>query len=101
MAWAYIKSYYRKECKFSFDDLPKMIDKILTESLTVKYVRRYARHCYRFMDGYKLKMQGPLLDFAMKKHSKHRSFPDDVTVEAIAAAYEKLKEEQKNSKAKL
>jgi transposase len=101
MAWSYVKSYYRRQCTFEFNKLLESIDEILTQKLTVNYIRKYSRHCYRFMDGYRLNMHRPLLDFAMKKHSKHRSFPNESTIEAITSDYEKYKDSLKKKDLKL
>ena len=65
---------------------------MLNNQIQVKFIRRIYRHCFRFMDGYRMGMKGPVLDFAIKKYSKHRSFPSTVTVKAIEDAYKKEKE---------
>lgn len=85
MVWAMVKAHYRSVCRFSFEHLRNSIDQILTEIITTEAVRNFSQHCERFMDGYRMGMKGPLLDFAMKKHSRHRSFSTTVTVAAFEA----------------
>ncbi len=37
------------------------------------YYKRASRHCQRFMEGYRAGLEGPLLDYAMKKYRGHRT----------------------------
>jgi hypothetical protein len=94
MIWAFVKGYYRRHCQFDFKKLREMIDEIMLEKVTKEFVRRAARHCYRFMDGYRRGMKGPLLDFAIKKFSRHRSFPNSIEIEEITKDYEKYRDEK-------
>jgi hypothetical protein len=96
MVWAFVKAYYRRHCQFDFKKLREMIDTIMLEKVTKVFVRRAARHCYRFMDGYRRGMKGPLLDYAIKKYSRHRSIPTTVQIAEINEEYEKKRDEKFN-----
>ena len=56
--------------------------------MPIKFIRKAARHCYRFMSGYRQGLDGPLLDYTMKTYSGHRRIPDIVLIE-VQAAYDK------------
>jgi hypothetical protein len=43
---------------------------MLTE-MPIAFVRRTARHCYRFMSGYRQALDGLLRDYTVKKYSGH------------------------------
>jgi len=45
------------------------------DRLPLAFVRRVSRYCIRFMDGYRAGLEGPLLDYAMKRYAKHREIP--------------------------
>ena len=55
---------------------------------SISFVRKAARHCCRFMSGYRQGLDGPLLDYIMKKYSGHRRIPDIILVE-VQAAFDK------------
>jgi hypothetical protein len=74
VVWGYLKTKLRKECTFSFSDLCEKIENEL-EAIPKKFIRRIERFCFRFMDGYRHGLKGPLLDYAMRKYSSHRKFP--------------------------
>ncbi len=46
--------------------------------VSLRLVRRVFNHTLRFMDGYRLALDGPLLDFAMKKLVGKRRVPIDM-----------------------
>ena len=81
MIWAYLKAYLRKHCKYSYPELKAMVPNTLEEKIPIATVRRQARHCYRFMSAYRMGLQGPLADYAMKKYSSHRRIPEGVLAE--------------------
>ena len=58
-----------------------MVPITLEEMIPIATVRRQARHCYRFMSAYRMGLQGPLADYAMKKYSSHRRIPEGVLAE--------------------
>ena len=49
--------------------------------MSTAFVRRAARHCYRFMTGYRQGLHRPLLGYTMKKYSEHRRIPDIILLE--------------------
>lgn len=81
--WAYLKSYLRRNCTYNFKDLKALIPVALDEVIPIAVFRRFARHCYRYMDGYEKGIEGPLLDFASKKYSSHRALPIGLTAAQV------------------
>jgi hypothetical protein len=86
--WAYVKSYCRRNCVFSFPRLKADLPHVLL-SIPIACFKRFERHCLRFMSGYRQhNLHGPLLDYIMKKYSSHRKVPALLTSEV-----DKFKEE--------
>ena len=81
--WAYLKSYLRRNCTYNFKDLKALIPVALDEVIPIAVFRRFARHCYRYMDGYEKGIEGPLLEFASKKYSSHRALPIGLTAAQV------------------
>jgi len=77
MVWGYIKAKLRRESLFSFTLLKNRIDPLLKEEIPISFVRKVSRHCFRFMNGYRLGLKGPELDYAMKKYKGHRRIPQE------------------------
>ena len=50
----------------SYPHLRKELPDTLT-NIPIASVRRFSRHCFRFMDGYRNNLHGPILDFTMKE----------------------------------
>ena len=75
MIWAWLKAYLRKNCTYNFDDLQTRIPDALENQITISFIRRVARRCYRYMSGYREGLEGPKLDYAMKKYTSHRRVP--------------------------
>jgi len=69
------------EVRYSYPELKAMVPITLEEMIPIATVRRQARHCYRFMSAYRMGLQGPLADYAMKKYSSHRRIPEGVLAE--------------------
>jgi len=61
MLWGYTKAKLRRMCTFSFSDLKKRLPELL-DSIPISFVKRASRHCFRYMDGYRLGLTGPELD---------------------------------------
>ena len=76
MLWGYIKAKLRRMCTFNFSDLKKRLPELL-ESIPIPFVRRASRHCLRYMNGYRLGLNGPELDYAIKKYKGHRMIPPE------------------------
>jgi hypothetical protein len=79
--WSYIKQFLRKHCTYNYSDLkaklPEVINDLSNEKIS--YVRKMASHAYKFMELYRRGLDGPLLDYAIKKYRGHRSIPIFVT----------------------
>ena len=77
MLWGWIKSYHRRHCTYSFKDLDSKdgLRKTIDERLPLLFVRKAARHAFRFIDGYRKGFTGAMLDYAVKKFKGHRAIP--------------------------
>jgi hypothetical protein len=95
MVWAYMKSHLRKNCTYNFNDLHTKLPDVLENQISIAFIRRAARHCYRFMSGYRMGLEGPLLDYACKKYTSHRRIPDNVIQELMAQYEEDLQIKRK------
>ena len=82
MVWGYIKRELRDHCLFNFDSLQDRLYEILTEELSgmTSMIRKFERHCHRFMDGYRIGLMGPMLDYAVKQYTSHRMFPPECNI---------------------
>jgi transposase len=76
MVWGWIKAYHRRTCTYNYNDLKNNLPDTLENKLPLAFVRTAYNHCDRFMSGYMMNIEGPLLDFAMKKYKGHRRFPN-------------------------
>ena len=84
LTWGYMKSYLRRYCTFNFSDLMLKLDVLLDPGgIPLEKIQNFARFCYRFMDGlgYRQGLSGPILDYTLKKCTKHRSIPPNLVVE--------------------
>jgi hypothetical protein len=75
MIWGFIKNKLRKECEFDFGWLQVRVPEILDGEISLRFVQKVARHCERFMEGYRVGLKGPVLDYAMTKYRGHRAIP--------------------------
>lgn len=79
LTWGYMKSHLRRHCTFNFRELKVKIDELLRPGgIPLDKIQSFARFCFRFMDGYRKGLSGPILDYTLKKCKKHRSIPDDI-----------------------
>ena len=78
MIWGWIKSHHRRTCTYNYNDLKSSLPDTLENKLPLCFIRKASRSCERFMTGYKLGLDGPLLDFAMRKFRGHRSIPSEM-----------------------
>ena len=65
----------------------------MLDEMPISFVRKAARHCYRFMSGYRQGLDGPLLDYTMRKYSGHRGIPDIILVE-VQAVFDKSRKQK-------
>ena len=77
MVWGYIKAKLRNEGLFQFQELLLRVVQLLKNEISISFVRKVSRHCFRYMTGYRLGLHGPELEFAMKKYKSHRRIPAD------------------------
>ena len=90
MVWGYVKAYLRRHCSFNFNDLVQALPDCLDNRIPLKFFKRARRHCYRFMQGYRDGLKGPLLDYAIKKYSSHRRIPA-IVLETIKSDFDAYK----------
>lgn len=88
MIWGWTKSYHRRTCTYNYKDLKDRLPITLSETMPLSFVRKASRFCLRFMSGYREKLEGPLLDYAMKVYSSHRVVPIGIS-ELLKLKYEK------------
>jgi hypothetical protein len=104
MTWGFMKSYLRRHCTFNFTDLKAKINGLLAPGgIPIDKIQNFARFCYRFMDGYRQGLSGPILDYTMKKCSKHRSIPRDIIERVLGddgefAKYQAKKQQRRAQK---
>ena len=72
MVWGFMKSYLRRHCSYNFNDLKEKIPRLIENDIPLAFFKRAERHCLRFMSGYRVGLEGSLMDFAIKKYSSHR-----------------------------
>jgi hypothetical protein len=85
MIWGFLKAKLRRACTFLFNDLKIRLKEYIS-TIQPGIFRRFARHCFRYMSGYRLNMVGPLLDYAVKKYKCHRCIPSG-SVKAVENEY--------------
>jgi transposase len=81
MVWGWAKGHHRRTCTYNYKDLKERLPKTFDDLLDVSFVRKVFQHCLRFMSGYREKLEGPLLDYAMRKYTSHRVVPIGVAEE--------------------
>ena len=72
----WMKSYHRRHCAYNYNHLKSNLPGIILNEMPIAFVRRTARHYYRFMGGYRQGLDGPVLDYTMKKCGGNRRIPD-------------------------
>ena len=101
MIWGWVKGHHRRTCTYNYEDLKKRLPETFIDVISLAVIRRAARYCFRFMDGYSTGLDGPLLDYSMKKYSSHRTTPSGI-IESLdleyAAHLEKKGNKVQNSK---
>ena len=92
MLWGWMKAWHRRHCTYKFADLdgPDGVRKTLNERLPLDFVRRAARHTFRYIHGYAEGLMGALLDFAVRKFKGHRTITPEMTA-AIKTQFENKK----------
>jgi hypothetical protein len=97
MVWGYMKASLRRNCAFSFAQLRDGMDPTL-QNIPLPFIKRVANHCFRFMDGYRLGLSGPMLDYAVKKYKGHRRLPPIPGLKALIEVnfvnYQRVKKEK-------
>jgi transposase len=78
MIWGWIKAFHRRTCTYSYNDLKSNLPDTVENRLPIAFIRRASRSCERFMTGYDIGLEGPELDFAMRKYKGHRNIPSSM-----------------------
>ena len=70
--------------------------KELLDSIQIPFVRRASRHCFRYMNGYRLGLIGPELDYAIRKYKGHRMIPPE-NLQLIKDEFKKQQDDKMKS----
>ena len=88
MIWGWAKGYHRRTCTCNYKDLKERLPKTFDDLLPLPFVGKVFQHCLRFMSGYRQNLEGPLVDYAMRKYTSHRTVPLGIS-EELAVEYDK------------
>ncbi|KAI5832151.1 hypothetical protein K523DRAFT_414427 [Schizophyllum commune Tattone D] len=77
MVWGQAKTRFRKFSDGTFPTAQRLVPECL-EKVTVDNIRRYFRHCYRYMSAYKIGLNAQQAKYAVKKYSSHRRIPQSI-----------------------
>lgn len=91
-----MKATLRAECSFNFSELKRKLPEAL-ETFPLAYTKKMFQHCLRYMDGYRKRLAGRLLQYAVKKYRGHRILPA-FTMRAFELEYEDYRKEKKSAK---
>jgi hypothetical protein len=81
MYWAQVKRKVRSLCDYSFESLKRTVPEVLDQVGTdVAFIRRIARHCYRYIDAYRIGLSVKLAAYAVKTYAGHRTIPNPAMV---------------------
>ena len=84
LTWGYIKSWLCRNCTFNYADLKEKVTRLLEPGgIETERVQNFARFCFRFMDGYRKGLTGPILDYTLKKCKSHRCIPDSLVAQVM------------------
>ena len=97
MVWAYVKSRLRRLCIFSIHALRESLP-VELDSIPIEFFRKAARHCFRFMSGYRQGLVGSLLDYTQRKYKGHRTIPAFVITDLEKEYEDKRKQKDKPRK---
>ena len=75
MIWGYAKTRLRRTCGYSFGDLQKQLPQLLSDGIPLSFFKKAQRHCFRYMDAYRVGLTGELLEYAATKYRGHRMIP--------------------------
>ena len=104
VVWAYIRHRLRRDCDFNYEGMRRRLVELLDGGVPLEVFKRNSRFCFRFMDGYRRGLEGPLLDWANKRYSGKRCLPLSLTNEELTMKHEefkRIKEEKKSKIARL
>ena len=95
--WAYVKAKLRRLCIFSIHALRESLP-VELDTIPIAFFRRAARHCFRFMSGYRQGLVGSLLDYTQRKYKGHRMIPAFVIADLEKEYEENCKKKEKTRK---
>ena len=90
-----MKSYHRRHCTYNYSDLKEGLPDTIHNKIPLPFIRRAERSARRFMSGYRLGLEGPVLDYAMRQYHGHRMIPDTV-IEHINRLFEEHSQKKTN-----
>ena len=97
MVWAYVKAKLRRLCIFSIHALRESLP-VELDTIPEAFFRRAARHCFRFMSGYRQGLVGSLLDYTQRKYKGHRTIPAFVISDLEKEYEDNCKRKEKSRK---
>ena len=71
------------ESKYNYQALRDGSSVTFDETMPIALVPRAVDHCFRFMDGYRKGLTGPVLEFAVKKYKSHRRLSTSLQLEKV------------------
>ncbi|KAJ7651933.1 hypothetical protein B0H17DRAFT_1101754 [Mycena rosella] len=74
MVWGQAKRYFRERADGTFPKAQKLVVEALDHVSNLN-VRRYFRHCFRYMDAYQFGLNIRQAAYAVKKYPSHRRIP--------------------------
>ncbi|KAF9016275.1 hypothetical protein BDZ89DRAFT_920736, partial [Hymenopellis radicata] len=74
MVWAQLKRRFRELADGTFPTAQRLVPECL-DAISVANIRRYFRHCFRYMDAYKNGLNPKQAAYAVKKFTSHRRIP--------------------------
>ena len=79
-----VELQYRRTCTYNAKDLDKRLSESVEKQLPLPFIRKVARHAFRYMDAYRIGLVESQARYAVKKYSSHRRIPRDVYAMDVA-----------------
>ena len=87
MIWGQAKAYHRTTCTYNDQALRDGLPVTFDEIMPIAFLRRALDHRFRFMDGFRKGLIGPVLEYAVKKYKSHRRLSSSLLLENVEKEY--------------
>ncbi|KAJ7141467.1 hypothetical protein C8R44DRAFT_867087 [Mycena epipterygia] len=77
MVWSQLKRRFRELTDGTFPCAKTLVPESL-DLISIDNIRRYFRHCYRYMDAYRVGLNLRQAAYAVKKFKSHRRIPANI-----------------------